>query len=447
MIFFFWILLLLTLILIVMYTLKSGKKNIFEPIYYLLLGYLGIFIVEYLKFKDNIISMLGEEVVILGLIYAWLGLIFYYVGYKSSLAKGLGRFAPKPRLTKPGFLMPIGWLLLGFGILGYIAFIQASGGFLAYFSISRGGGNLESSNAYIAGAKWLVVPGLAILYLELSRKKYYFFIRMSIYSIAILYFLFQVWIGQRSGILGVGLLILGLIYLPNNKFKKMPLRNILSASFMFLILVGFVTMFRQDIYYGSEFSEIDKFTSKPISGQVREVLNALGGSEKVSHWERSEVSMYFRYIDAIPDKVDYDYGYYFVNYFVWWIPRSVWPDRPDLRNDKKLEMERAIGTSHLSGPSVTMLGFNYLNFGLLGIIVLMFIYGVLFGSLEYARKYFSNHEYVLLVYLLFFQSGWMDMLGSGFFQSFHVWAPFKLFPLILVALYIKLFANKRFKWS
>lgn len=441
---FSWFLLLVTMLFITIETYRRGGKNIFEPIYYVMLGYFALFVVQFLKMKNKMIDFLGTEVIAFGILLALLGLLAYFLGYRSRIAKKIAISLPIPNQPKPGFLIPIGWFYLLLGLSGYYYFIQFSGGISVFFSAARGAGNYENMSAYIYNATWLLVPGIAILGLEMYRKKMSFLYRYSVVIFIALYFLFQVYIGQRSGILSVGLLILALIYLPNNGFKKLPVRNLLTVALVLLLLIGFVRNFRGEVYYGSDLTSVQEFAKKDIVEQTTQLLSSLGGEADDISWRETEIVMYFRYLEAIPSKVDYDYGYYFLNYFVWWIPRTIWPDRPDLRQEKKVEMERAIGTSHLSGPSVTMLGFNYMHFGAISILVLMYLYGVLFGVLEKVRKFNPENEFVLITYIIFFQSGVMDMLGSGFFQSFHTWAPFKLLPLILVLIMIKLFSRKKY---
>ena len=197
--------------------------------------------------------------------------------------------------------------------------------------------------------------------------------------------------------------------------KKMNIVKLIFVSLAFIIigtsLVSFIKTNRDENILFSE-NKVSVMQINPFKDDF------------VPH---SEVVMLMEILDHVPGEVSFDYGFYYLNYSVWWIPRSVWPDRPDLRQFKKLELEHVIGTSHISGPSITGIGMDFLEGGLFGIALFGLFTGMFYEHL-YRKALFSRvhvYRYAAFIAILV-----VSVLGSGIWATFHNWAPSILLPFL-----------------
>jgi len=446
----------LTIIVIGYHSYKKSYKNIFEPVYYVLVGYFLIFVSQYLARRDSLLLYFGEEHVVYCLVIVLVSILIFYSGYRSRIAKKLSDLLPKPpKKWRPGVLIPYGFFLCFLGLLGYIYFINQSGGPVEYFSVPRGGGAYEESTAYFYGAKWLLLPGLVILITELRHKrKRSDLINLITFSIAVFYFLYQIFIGQRSGIFAVGLTLLAAYLLPQNKYLKIKIKNTILFGIIIIVFIGFVSLFRGEFYIGSPLEGVKEFFKKPFYIQIQDLIieGTLKGGTSES-FEGNEITMYMTYIKIIPEYVDYDYGKFYLQYLFHWIPRIIWTGKPNLQLEKKFEIERVIGTSHISGPAVTMLGMYHLHFGIPGIIFGVFFTGVILGALEYWRKLNPNNYGILLIYIMFSMSGLGAVVSNGLLAGLPDKMLWSFFPILGAFIFIKLktrrkiYSNIPIKWE
>ncbi len=289
---------------------------------------------------------------------------------------------------------------------------------------------------HIYSTKWLMSPAIAILIVEVMRMKYAKHLRVLVFFISLLYFGYQIWIGQRSGVIGVGLLLLASYYLPDKKFNKLKMKKVILISFIILICAGFVSKFRGEVYLGSTFEDLKDFINKPLSTQLSELFIALPTGGGSPSWYGAEITMYMNYLRVIPAYVDYDYGEFYLGLLTHWIPRIIWHNKPYLGERKKGELESVIGTSHVSGPAVTMLGMYYLHFGIPGVLIGMFLTGIFLGAIENWWKFNCDNYGVLLIYLMVFTLG-LSVIGNGFLAGIHFWFPFYVLPVIIGLIYLR----------
>ncbi len=438
-------LLILTISLFAYHSYGRNHKNIFVPIYYFLAGYFYVYIVEYLVYRNLLIEIFGEVHSIFSLLAVWLSIVVFYFAYHSKYTKKIAARLPVPiGRWQPGHLIPYGIFLIVIGIVGYYIFIRQSGGLIEFLSEPRGKGAYEASTAYLYGARWLLSPALAILIVESARIQKARLLKLLIIIASVCYFAFQIWIGQRAGVVNVGALLLASYYLPKRRFRKINLKKLFLAILIIVIGAGFVSAFRSELYIGSSFEEINKFLEKPVPTMLSDLLSAIvtGGG---SSWYTSEITMFMNFMRIIPQYVAFDYGVYYFDFLTVWIPRLLWPGKPYLGLQKKVELEQLIGTSHLSGPSVTMLGMYYLHFGFLGIVVGCLLTGLIFGTLERWMKQNENNYGVLLIYLMLFQNGIDSVMGNGFFSGIVFTVPFLVLPMLGSFIYLRLRYRKYYE--
>jgi hypothetical protein len=247
-------------------------------------------------------------------------------------------------------------------------------------------------------------------------------------------FLYQVWIGQRSGVIGVGLAMLAAYYIPR---KRLPRLAVCAGLFLIIFaLVGFIGKFRGELHTGSNFQEMTKFKESGPSQKAKEIYEGVAYAG-LNEDSIQLVGMYYAYLKVIPSRVGYDFGYEYLRYTVIWIPRLLWPERPDYRAWKAEELKNAAGVNHTSGPVATMLGMYYLNFGMVGIIGGCFITGLLLGTLERWRRLYPDNHGVLLAFVFLHRVGWGWVIIHGFLGQLEGFLPWTLTPLIIAFIYLK----------
>lgn len=432
------ILIFLTIIAIAVHSLTLSGKNIFEPIYFFLMGFFGVFVLQVYEGREFLLFYFNEDFISYCLFIAWLSLLFFYIGYRSSYAKRLPLKLPHPPAIWPkGKLIPYGIFLLLLGIIGQIFFIMQSGGAEEYYSTARGAGNYEGSTAYIYFAKLMIVIAFPILYIEIARKSASRFTIIFTYITTVLYFLYQVYIGQRSGVFFVGVSVLAWYYLPRIRTSKLPISRVGIVIMLTFLVVGFVAMFRGEFHLGSEFVSTREFFEKDIDEQldmlVFKGLVRAGGSDESFY--TSELAGYLQTMEAVPDLVDHDYGRLYIRYFYAWIPRILWPDKPSWRDSIKELIDTA--PAMYCGTN-TMLGTYYYNFGLVGILFGSFVTGICLGALEYWRKSQPSNYGILLIYLVFFQYGRGVVMVGGILGGLELVIPFVVLPVMGAFLYLNL---------
>ncbi len=430
---FFVILNLATVILILIHSIKLSGRNFFEPIYYFLLGFAGVFVVQVYTGQDEIMAARDGYYIFLALFLSWFSLLLFYAGYRSRIAKNIFLKLPQPpRDWKPGKLIPYGLFLIVVGIAGQLYFISFSGGAEKYFGTFRGAGAYETTTAYIYRLQWLAIPGLAILFVEIARKSYPV-VKPLCYGFALFYLAFQFWSGQRSAIFLLTISILAWYYLPRIARVKIPLARILLGGILALSLVGFVANFRNEFYLGSDFDNAKYFFKQTPLEQAEKIYTALikGGKETVIS---GEFDGFIQTLEAVPDHIGYDYGHYYTKYLYQWIPRIIWPKKPTIKGEMREFIEFVPAFDH---ETITMFGMYYLNFGLFGVFICSFVTGIFLGGLEYWRKSDVGNLGILIIYLVFFQIGRTFLMVAGIFEDLDMIVPFSLLPCLGAFWYLK----------
>jgi len=421
------------------YEAHRSRLDPFQPIYYAMLGFAGVYCLQYVAGRERLLSWFGDATMGYAMCLAFMGIALFGAGYYSPLARALALRLPKPMSNwRPGRLAPLALALIGIGVMGQLWFIHRSGGAQTYFSAARGKGAYESNTAYLYGLKWLITPGIIFWAVDCARKKG--LARYAWLLVGLPWLLYQVIMGQRSGVFSVGVLLLACAFVPRK--SRPPIWMAPTGVMLLLLTVGFLTIFRSEFYAGSHFRGVHQFGRRPVSERLRELTLAtyMGAVGRIK-WG-SELTMYVNYLRIFPDKVSFDYGMEYSQLLVAWVPRLLWPERPDWREPKRAAIFREIGTSHLGGPTCTMLGMYYTHFGMLSLFLGAFLTGSLYGGIARMRDLWPDSMGVDLVFLSFFNCYALS-LGNGPVASFRTWGIWTLMPLVLASIYLRFVTPSR----
>jgi len=114
--------------------------------------------------------------------------------------------------------------------------------------------------------------------------------------------------------------------------------------------------------------------------------------------EFSQFDWFAIIIDKTPDVIHYQYGRTFLDYFLQFVPRLFWPDKP-------VPIEYAVTTLLTgveSGSPFTIIGELYLNFQWPGIMLGMFVFGVFVRTMYAYLKDNPGNPAVILIYGIIF---------------------------------------------
>ncbi len=433
------LLILITIGLIIWHSFLQSGRNIFEPVYFFLMGYFGVFVLQPFFGQEELLGSHTLEHMEYCLFIAWGALIVFYWGYRSRAAQNIFLKIPQPPETWPqGQLIPYALVVFVIGFVSYSIFIAQSGGVERFFSEARGLGAYQSSTAYLWSGRALLMPALAMLFIETKRPGASKLFRYFTYSAMALFFAFQFIKGQRAGVFLQGVSFLAWYYLADFKVQRLPLAKTILILAGIMLAVGFVATFRGEFYLGSKLTGVKEFAEKPLVDKLQtSFLGVLqGGTKKISG---GEFDGFLQVMAVVPDRVGYDFGKYYLRYAYHWIPRLWWPDKPSIK-DAMIDLEKAVPALYCG--TITMLGMYYYHFGLIGIFLGSWLTGVLLGGIEYWRKLKDTSLGVLLIYMLFFSYGRGVLMVAGIFEGWDDLLPFTVMPVVGAFGYLKSKRNK-----
>jgi hypothetical protein len=418
-----------------LWTVKGGGMRFFHPILFVLIGWLAIYVVQPLDTYRGLVNGFGRGKIVYAflavLVALWTFAAAYFLGARSraGVLQHLAR-----RTWLPGRLCDFGILLIALGVLGQIWFIWLSGGAAKFFSVARGAGAYETTTAYLYGAKWWVLTGLAFVFLDYrNRRTGRAQILLGALGVTGIYLLYQFFVGQRSGLIMLAALCLLIYFLPR---RRKPDIVKLGACFILVAFVlGFVGRFRHDIYYGSSFGELQSFG---VSDVPQLIVGSTGSAAAEGRYtEHCEIAMTVKICSLFPERLPFDYGLRYLNVFIQWIPRLLWPERPYLGLTLTPEQLAVVGREFKRGPSSGFVGSFWANGGWLGVLVAAAVHGYVLGMLWKLFTLSNRRSVGLAVFVLFFDVGWEWVLASGgAYLTIISRGPWRIAPLIVVWLFL-----------
>lgn len=133
----------------------------------------------------------------------------------------------------------------------------------------------------------------------------------------------------------------------------------------------------------------------------------------------ADISKTAHIINGVPEDLEYKYGTSLLSVFVSPIPRTLWPEKPVLYLGKEIGKKiYRVGDRVNTGIPPGLIAELYLNFGLLGILSGMALFGIFLGGLYSAMKHYpvANDGHILLYAILVVFSA-IVILGSSFSQG------------------------------
>lgn len=417
-------------IIIFIYTLVIFKDNdcLFYPIHFVTILYICIFIYcpIYLILEGR--TDIRGTVVMGGCVKAT---IIFLISYISFIVGYLSKKAPKffsfNKLLKEEYskkakvnIIYLCTVIWGFGMIINLYFLISSGMSLSYiFSLGQSGEfNITDNMSTLAFVSnfglFMVIPWLYILYYSNNSivKFVISFITISIYFIR----------GFRFIII---IMIIARVLCYYREKKRYPSMKIISlgiiGSLLFISLLGFM---RHDLRNGTEI-KWKEFNMSQVGYALETNFNIY--------------KPFYGLVNNYPNNYSYTFGKSMVLDTVsHFIPRAIWPTKP-----KASESAMAIAMKNstndfaydVAGMAWPNIGEYYMEFGIVGCIILMFVLGVI--SKNMIGLYKSNKIHNVIIYSVFY--GFMlQLITRGYTPTIVGLILFMFLPVIP----IKIYSNK-----
>jgi oligosaccharide repeat unit polymerase len=333
------------------------------------------------------------------------GLSFMVLGYLSTTKKLKlrGKVFVQDNWSKKRFFICSFFLLIT-SIIGLALFINEQGGLFSLESISsyRGVSDTLSEaapHAYLrllvsfSGINLFLLTAWLIKYKK-SRTLAYFLWAMSF----IVFIFFNFYVSQRGGIVFCMVQLIALSYYLQN--YKLPKIKLLIGLLVGLSIFQLMTNLR-----GVKDVENEKVTFSLIKALEPAVLTT----------NMIDVSKTAHIIDAIPTKINYQYGATLTTIFFAWIPREFWPDKPVTNVDNTIGIKVFGATVYGSdGVPPGIFAELYWNFWIPGVFIGCFLIGFLLKLIN--QTFLSNiaKTNVVIIYVVNFMFLGLSFVGSSF---------------------------------
>jgi oligosaccharide repeat unit polymerase len=349
------------------------------------------FIVSEFRMSGSVAVQLSEpellDLNIQARVFDILALTVFYAGYFASSNSifriTIPRFPFGPFVTNMKMVIPVAAIL---SIAMIYLFFLSQGGLTAYIS-SWGTSRkqaLEELGIYLSFLKRsFVFPLLWFITLKAEVGKNVFIIPVILLTIVSGFFL----VGSRSGMLQalVPFFIVWIL-----RYKRVPLLVPSALAVLFFATFGILGQFRSSTY--DKQVDWDIITNVDLSSAIE------NSTEELALWGGlgTDIAIYAN----VPESQPYLYGAPYLGATLFFIPRTIWPDKP---HGSGYYVGRNIFGLTEAGIPPTEVSEVFYNFGLLGIFVIFFLKGCLYRVVVNRILYYGFFDdiYFLIAYIIF----------------------------------------------
>lgn len=430
------------LLLIKIYRLKRiNRFLVFDPLMFFWVGVFVIYIVEVAANYSSYVIWYGEDAVLGALLWIFIGIFFLHIGYRLRFGRRLAQSLPElpPRLS-PNRLLIVSMMLTALGLIGWYMQIMTAGSFAAWAAVPRGGEDWEKLSGYVTLMASFLAIGISILVLHVEMHRRRLLLKLLAWVLLLLLLLFFVYLGSRSRTIATVVVALMAWSLPR---RKNPSIIVIAPLFMALyLLTSFQAEYRG--YFKNFSFNLDQIDWSEVP--VRALPSFLTGMKSESNGNMgSEFGLTAAVVSLVPEKLDYNYGYEFLQIVTNGIPRSVWPEKPYPRGEAWSDIHLLAGTSshwvdfihkpYLAGPSPGYIASWLYIGGAVGLLVGGLLTGVFLRTLRGVYDRSQDNEGFLVLYLVLAPIGFGEATGHPFSWIYAL--PLLLLPLLLGLYLIK----------
>ena len=200
--------------------------------------------------------------------------------------------------------------------------------------------------------------------------------------------------------------------------RRLKLRYVAPMIALGLTLMGSMLAFRRNL---SEWEDIRRHLG---AGEMLEV--SVGGRHFLDLIKTTHI------VDAVPEVLEFQYGKTLLAWVATPVPRSIWPGKPAIRPGGDLGTA-VFGMRPGSGVPPGIVGELYMNFGVWGVFVGLFVIGCLLGSLYATLRPHFSVPGVVLIYAILVTRLALEMFGTSVSGAIAKLAQ-EILPLLLCLL-------------
>jgi len=357
--YFIWFIFILFSFVIIIYSLFN-KIDIFEPITIVTIIYIMFFFVSPLvDLKINNLYFFDQYTFkesSKATVYFFVGYLFFIMGYTLSKNNGDKKFFLSNKKISLQSHLTLNIILWFFGFLSSIALMLAEGKSLLYmisFGFLGTVGNANDNNLEFLGmfSFAMIVPWL---YLIMGTKSRILILVLTLATGSIFYLR-----GFRFIILIM--IIAPMIFNYVKKGSRPKLITLVPLTAFIALLISVIGFARGNLREGT--------TVNWNSFNSNEIWYAISGNFEI-------YKTFYKMVEVIPRSFDYTLGSQMAYTFILFIPRIIWDGKPD--TPLREVLESLLGEySVRAGTAWPNVGEFYSEFGLIGIIFFMFVFGYL----------------------------------------------------------------------
>lgn len=392
--------LLLTILMILYYSMLSRNKvDVFSPLTYFSIIYFMMFYVT--PMYDIVIGKIqywGTDVFdygIEGSMLAFVGYLCVLMTYgchftfgKKPLLSGkkiisnhydIGTYKPRNDYLK--IYIALGYLISLIANLWYLVHVN---GLSVIYILTLGllgssGVTEEYANIGFISMLSFCLLSFTLLYIEFGKN---YILKIISFSIAIE---LQIARGFRFYIIQIAIMFFSYYYI--RKKKQLKIYHLVFLLIIVIIPVIIMTMFRNSIRAGSgmDLKEIN----------VTSIEDALDQA----FWDNFRIyKNFYGVLKVVPSRTPFLFGSEMILYtIIMFVPRAIWPGKPNPTGDEASRI--AFGQVAVDGGTAyPNLGEYYYNFGILGIVVCMSLFGFIMKKVENRFRYNATSPVDLMIY-------------------------------------------------
>ena len=403
----------------------TSGGDFFEPITIISILYMMLFVFEpMIDICENNLKWFGGNYTSFGIKGTWIavaGYLFFFIGYRTKRFS----FAPSShnelrykvkKETKEvednayyAKVASVFWIACYFLS---VLFLLLSGKSLAFILTGglTGNGDLLESRKMLGALSMFsyCLVGAWMLYFVYGKNK----------SLKVITFILTVFIyyirGYRFIIIIFALAPIVFMYL--YKQKRPRLVTIIGAIIVMIIFVGFVAAARNSVRYGGGISS--------------DMVNWDAALEQVKDNFRI-YKTYYALVGYVPQKTNYLHGQQIFLYTaLMFVPRIIWKSKPETSAGLYLIRDAISESAFLSGTAYPIIGEFYIEFGSVGVVIFMFLYGYLNKS--WMNKYgLSYSKFDQIMYSILLLSNFQIVI-RGYTPSNFYMVIFFVLPLLFI---------------
>ena len=299
-----------------------GRKfDPFAPVWLFLVGYVQVYIVQAISYRDWALRVRGQELVAAANYRALWALLWFLAVYHLGINRRLASSLPRPpRGWSTGLVSGVSPFLILWGL--FCAGVVIRGGSLEPDSLSPEEALFRSFPfVMMVAAILLIVTGRS----PTSPRPFFLLAGLLVAASYIAIWMFN---GKRShSLIGV-LATVCACYITKLKRPSWP---VLVGHFVRgWLVVAIAIGWRGNDHYEFSMSGFAQYLSDFKLERILESLNIKDFESELepTTYETTEYGGFLLMMDTVPEKADYDYGANYIRIVSTFIPRILWPTKP-----------------------------------------------------------------------------------------------------------------------